>query len=147
MNSGQTSVPLVFRSFSSSRLGTRRNLSALIDADAELFEFLHLGPGGIGERVDVEIQEPVGSEALVPFDIRTRQFYVQDRMRQNGKEIWEWFDGGAVFAVCGDARRMAKDVDKALHEIVIEHGGKSEDEAKEYMKLMKKEGRYLRDVY
>ena len=75
------------------------------------------------------------------------KWYVQDRMRQNAKEIWEWLDNGAVFAVCGDARRMAKDVDKALHEIVQEHGGKDEQGAKDFMKALKKDGRYIRDVY
>ena len=73
--------------------------------------------------------------------------YVQDRMRQNAKKIHDWLEDGAVFAVCGDARRMAKDVDKALHEIVAEQGGMSEADAKAYMKNLKKEGRYIRDVF
>lgn len=75
------------------------------------------------------------------------KWYVQDRMREAAKEFWEWLDNGAVFAVCGDARRMAKDVDKTLHEIVQEHGGMDEAGTREYVKALKKSGRYIRDVY
>ncbi len=73
--------------------------------------------------------------------------YVQDRMLESGAEIWQWFENGAYFAICGDASRMAKDVDAALHQIVEKYGKKSSDEAKEYMNQLKKEKRYVRDVY
>ncbi|MBC2606981.1 assimilatory sulfite reductase (NADPH) flavoprotein subunit [Pelagicoccus albus] len=75
------------------------------------------------------------------------KIYVQDRMRENGKELWEWLDKGAYFYVCGDASRMAKDVNQALIDIVAEHGGKSEEDAIAYVKQMTKERRYGRDVY
>lgn len=75
------------------------------------------------------------------------KIYVQDRMRENGKEIWAWLDKGAYFYVCGDASRMAKDVNQALIDIVAEHGGKSEEDAQAYVKQMTKERRYGRDVY
>jgi len=76
-----------------------------------------------------------------------KKVYVQDRMLENSAELWKWLQGGASFFVCGDAKRMAKDVDAALHTIAQEQGGLSEEEAKNYFKLLKKEKRYLRDVY
>jgi sulfite reductase (NADPH) flavoprotein alpha-component len=76
------------------------------------------------------------------------KIYVQHRMLENAAEIWKWLDGeGAHFFVCGDARRMAKDVDAALRKIVQEHGGKSVDEANEYVEKLKGDKRYKRDVY
>ena len=75
------------------------------------------------------------------------KIYVQNRMLENGAELWSWLDAGAHFYVCGDASRMAKDVDTALHKIVETHGGKSADEAKTYVAKMKNEKRYQRDVY
>ncbi len=76
-----------------------------------------------------------------------KKIYVQDRMRENGAELWKWLEAGAYFYVCGDAKRMAKDVDAALGEIVRTHGGKDETAAAEYIGALKKAGRYLRDVY
>lgn len=73
--------------------------------------------------------------------------YVQDRMRENAAELWSWIKGGAHFYVCGDAKRMAKDVDVALHDIIAEQGGMPVEQAAEYVKQMKKEKRYQRDVY
>jgi sulfite reductase (NADPH) flavoprotein alpha-component len=76
------------------------------------------------------------------------KIYVQHRMRDNAAEIWKWLNAdGAHFFVCGDARRMAKDVDAALRKIVQEHGGKSIDEANQYVEKLKSEKRYKRDVY
>jgi len=75
------------------------------------------------------------------------KIYVQDRMREAGAELWRWLDEGAHFYVCGDAKRMAKDVDAALHEIVAEHGGHSEAAAADYVADLKKQKRYQRDVY
>lgn len=73
--------------------------------------------------------------------------YVQDRMRENAAELWSWLKRGAHFYVCGDAKRMAKDVDVALHDIVAEQGGMTVEQAADYVKQMKKEKRYQRDVY
>lgn len=75
------------------------------------------------------------------------KIYVQDRMRENAAELWSWLQGGAHFFVCGDAKRMAKDVDTALHNIVAAQGGMSVEQAAEYVKQMKKDKRYQRDVY
>ncbi|MEC5125322.1 assimilatory sulfite reductase (NADPH) flavoprotein subunit [Verrucomicrobiales bacterium BCK34] len=75
------------------------------------------------------------------------KIYVQQRMIEAGAELWKWLEEGAHFYVCGDAKRMAKDVDDALHSIVAQHGGKTETEAASYLSAMKKEKRYQRDVY
>jgi sulfite reductase (NADPH) flavoprotein alpha-component len=77
-----------------------------------------------------------------------QKIYVQHRIIENAAEIWKWLDAeGAHFFVCGDARRMAKDVDAALRKIVHEEGGKSIDEANEYVEKLKSDKRYKRDVY
>jgi sulfite reductase (NADPH) flavoprotein alpha-component len=76
------------------------------------------------------------------------KIYVQHRMKENAAEIWKWLDGeGAHFFVCGDARRMAKDVDATLRRIVQEQGGKNTGEANEYVEKLKSDKRYKRDVY
>ena len=76
-----------------------------------------------------------------------KKVYVQDRMRENAKELYTWLQEGASFCVCGDASRMAVDVDKALHDIVAQQGGLSEQAAIDYVKQLKADKRYLRDVY
>ncbi len=75
------------------------------------------------------------------------KIYVQHRMHENGAELFDWLENGAYFYVCGDAKRMAKDVDAALHAVVEKHGGKSAEQAKEYVEALKKEKRYRKDVY
>lgn len=79
---------------------------------------------------------------------QAHKIYVQHKMLEHAAEIWKWIDGeGAQFFVCGDARRMAKDVDAALRKIVHEQGGKSVDEANAYVEKLKTDKRYKRDVY
>lgn len=73
--------------------------------------------------------------------------YVQDRMREHGPELWHWLQDGARLYVCGDASRMAKDVDRALRDLATQHGGLSEPEAAAYVKQLAAEKRYVRDVY
>ncbi|MFE7444120.1 sulfite reductase flavoprotein subunit alpha, partial [Streptomyces chartreusis] len=73
--------------------------------------------------------------------------YVQDRMREHGPELWRWLQDGAHFYVCGDASRMAKDVDRALRDIAVAHGGLAEAEASAYVKQLAAAKRYVRDVY
>ena len=75
------------------------------------------------------------------------KIYVQHRMMEEGRDVWDWLQRGAVFYVCGDASRMAKDVDKALHDIAEKFGGHSPEAAAEYVKKLDEEHRYLRDVY
>jgi sulfite reductase (NADPH) flavoprotein alpha-component len=78
---------------------------------------------------------------------QARKIYVQDRMREQGEKIWQWLEEGAYFCVCGDASRMAKDVDQALREIVREFGKFDEVETVNYMRKLNMSKRYLRDVY
>ena len=68
-------------------------------------------------------------------------------MREVGRELWAWLGKGAHIYVCGDAQRMAKDVERALVEIVAQHGMRSTDEAARYVAELKKYGRYQPDVY
>ena len=75
------------------------------------------------------------------------KIYVQDRMREQGAELFALLEQGGYFFVCGDAYRMAKDVDKALHEVIATHGNLSAEKAEEYVNQMKKDKRYVRDVY
>ncbi len=78
---------------------------------------------------------------------QAHKIYVQDRMRQHGAELFQWLEEGAYFFVCGDAKRMAADVDKALHEVIATHGGRNADEAAAYVYKLKNDRRYVRDVY
>ncbi len=78
---------------------------------------------------------------------QAHKIYVQHRMLEEGAELWRWLDAGAVFYVCGDASRMAKDVDLALHQVVEKFGGQTPEAAAEYVQQMTKEHRYLKDVY
>ena len=99
-----------------------------------------------------EIEEMQSSGLLSKVDLafsrdQEQKIYVQDKMIQNGAEMFEWLEKGGYFFICGDAYRMAKDVDKALHALIAKHGKMSEDEAAGYVKSLKKEKRYVRDVY
>lgn len=78
---------------------------------------------------------------------KEHKVYVQHRMQENAAELWRWLDAGAYFYVCGDALKMAKDVDAALRSIVQEQSGKSPEEAQAYVEQMKVDKRYKRDVY
>ena len=76
-----------------------------------------------------------------------KKFYVQDRMREVGRELWTWLAEGANVYVCGDAKRMAKDVERALVDIVAQFGARSTDEAVSFVAELKKKGRFQQDVY
>jgi sulfite reductase (NADPH) flavoprotein alpha-component len=76
-----------------------------------------------------------------------QKVYVQDRMREKSAELWQWLQDGACFFVCGDASRMATDVDRALKDIVAKQGNMSEGDAKAYVEKMSADQRYVRDVY
>jgi sulfite reductase (NADPH) flavoprotein alpha-component len=75
------------------------------------------------------------------------KIYVQDRMREAGRDLWSWLTDGAHIYVCGDAKRMAKDVELALVDIVAQHGARTPDEATSFVGDLKKNGRYQQDVY
>jgi sulfite reductase (NADPH) flavoprotein alpha-component len=77
------------------------------------------------------------------------KIYVQHRLKEHGAEIWEWFENGAYFYICGDKQYMAKDVHRALISIAEEHGGMSNEDATHFIEktMMREQKRYLRDVY
>lgn len=75
------------------------------------------------------------------------KIYVQHRILEAADELYQWLEGGAYFYICGDAARMAKDVDVALHQVVEKAGGKSVEEAAAYIDALKKAKRYRKDVY
>lgn len=78
---------------------------------------------------------------------QAHKIYVQHRMLENAAELYDWLENGAYFYVCGDAERMAKDVDLALHQIVQQAGGKSPEQAAEYVENLHLTKRYRKDVY
>lgn len=99
-----------------------------------------------------ELNEMNAQGVLTRLDLafsrdQDQKIYVQHRMKENGKDLYDWLENGAYFYVCGDATRMAKDVDKALHEVIAEAGSLSSDGAADYVANLKREKRYLRDVY
>jgi sulfite reductase (NADPH) flavoprotein alpha-component len=78
---------------------------------------------------------------------QAHKIYVQQRIRQSGRELYAWLENGAHVYVCGDATRMAKDVHAALREVIVAHGAKSPEDAEAHLALLATERRYLRDVY
>ncbi|MDH0747677.1 bifunctional nitrate reductase/sulfite reductase flavoprotein subunit alpha [Pseudomonas sp. GD03842] len=78
---------------------------------------------------------------------QAEKVYVQHRIRQQGAELWRWLQEGARVYVCGDATHMARDVDRALRDVIAEQGGMSAEGADEYLRLLADGQRYLRDVY
>lgn len=99
-----------------------------------------------------ELESMQSSGLLTRLDLafsrdQAQKIYVQDRMQEHGKELFSWLEEGGYFFVCGDAYRMAKDVDKALHAIVAEQGNISAESAVDYVNQLKKDKRYVRDVY
>ena len=76
-----------------------------------------------------------------------KKTYVQDKLREDGKEVWSWLERGAHFYICGDAKRMASDVEKALAEVVAKESGQDEAAARSFIASLKKNGRFQADVY
>jgi sulfite reductase (NADPH) flavoprotein alpha-component len=68
-------------------------------------------------------------------------------MRDDGRDLWAWLERGAYIYVCGDALRMAKDAERALTDVVAEHGKRSPEDAARYVAELKKNDRYQADVY
>lgn len=99
-----------------------------------------------------EIEQFIADQTLTRLDLawsrdQKQKIYVQDLMLKNGAEIWAWLNDGASFYVCGDASRMAKDVDTALRSIAYEHGKLDSEACDAFMADLKKTKRYQRDVY
>lgn len=100
----------------------------------------------------VEIQGYLKSGLLSKVDVafsrdQAEKVYVQDKLRKNSKEVFDWLEAGAHFYVCGDANRMAKDVHNALIDIITENTDKSNEEADQYLKDLRSANRYQKDVY
>ncbi|EBN7466718.1 NADPH-dependent assimilatory sulfite reductase flavoprotein subunit, partial [Salmonella enterica] len=100
----------------------------------------------------VEWQRYVKEGVLNRIDLawsrdQKEKIYVQDKLREQGAELWRWINDGAHIYVCGDARRMAADVEKALLEVIAEFGGMDLESADEYLSELRVERRYQRDVY
>lgn len=100
----------------------------------------------------VEWQRYVKEGLLTHIDLawsrdQKHKIYVQDKLREKGAELWRWIQEGAHIYVCGDASRMAKDVEQALLEVVAEHGGMDTETADEFLSELRVERRYQRDVY
>jgi sulfite reductase (NADPH) flavoprotein alpha-component len=99
-----------------------------------------------------EFADYAASGLLTRFDTafsrdQTSKIYVQHRIREQGREIWSWLNDGAYLYLCGDAERMAPDVDAAIHAVAEEHGGMSKEAAAEYVANLRATKRYRRDVY
>lgn len=100
----------------------------------------------------VEWQGYLKSGLLTKMDVafsrdQTEKIYVQDRIKENAKEVFEWLKRGAHLYICGDANHMAKDVHQALVEIIAEHGQLTIEQAQDYLKSLRSHKRYQKDVY
>ncbi|EAX0557422.1 NADPH-dependent assimilatory sulfite reductase flavoprotein subunit, partial [Salmonella enterica] len=100
----------------------------------------------------VEWQRYVKEGVLNRIDLawsrdQKEKIYVQDKLREQGAELWRWINDGAHIYVCGDARRMAADVEKALLEVIAEFGAMDIEAADEFLSELRVERRYQRDVY
>jgi sulfite reductase (NADPH) flavoprotein alpha-component len=100
----------------------------------------------------VEWQQALKRGQLQRLDLafsrdQAHKIYVQQRIRQSGRELYTWLENGAHLYVCGDATQMAKDVHAALRDVIAEHGGKSAEDAEAYLAQLASARRYSRDIY
>ena len=100
----------------------------------------------------IEWQKALKKGVLGKIDLafsrdQEEKIYVQHRLAQQQKEVFDWLQNGASFYLCGDMKHMAKDVQKTLLEIIQTQGGMSEDQARDYFKKLKKDKRFQADVY
>ncbi len=100
----------------------------------------------------VEWQQALKDGTLHRLDLafsrdQAHKVYVQDRLRERGRELFAWLEDGAYLYVCGDATRMARDVEAALLTAIAEHGARSPEDARDYLNTLQQQGRYARDVY
>lgn len=99
-------------------------------------EFLAWEKNGVLQRLDTAFSRD-----------QAQKIYVQQRIRENAAQIWKWLEEGAYFYICGDSKRMAPDVEAAMMEAIAVHSGRGAEYALEYVAAMKKQKRYLKDVY
>ena len=100
----------------------------------------------------LEWQQALRSGQLQRLDLafsrdQADKVYVQHKLREQGRDLFDWLEGGAHLYVCGDASRMARDVEATLLELIATHGGRDADGAREYLGALQQQGRYARDVY
>jgi len=100
----------------------------------------------------VEWQGYLKSGLLTKMDVafsrdQAEKVYVQDRIKENAKEVFEWLERGAHLYICGDANRMAKDVHNTLVDVIAEQGGLTPEQAEDYLKSLRSNKRYQKDVY
>lgn len=100
----------------------------------------------------LELQNYLKRGLLTKLDVafsrdQAAKVYVQDKLRQHGSEVWQWLEQGAHLYICGDANRMAKDVQQALLDIVQQYGGKTAEQAQAYLDELRVAKRYQKDVY
>lgn len=99
-----------------------------------------------------ELLEQMQQTGFLKLDLafsrdQAQKIYVQDRIKEQGAEFYQWLEDGAYFYICGDALRMAKDVDKAIQEVIMKYGKTDQAGAEDYINKLKKAKRYVRDVY
>ena len=100
----------------------------------------------------VEWQNYLKSGLLTKMDVafsrdQAEKVYVQDRLKEQGSDVFAWLERGAHLYICGDANRMAKDVHQTLVEIIVEHGKLTVEQAEDYLKSLRSNKRYQKDVY
>jgi sulfite reductase (NADPH) flavoprotein alpha-component len=100
----------------------------------------------------LELQNYLKRGLLTKLDVafsrdQAQKVYVQDKLRTHGSEVWQWLQDGAHLYICGDANRMAKDVQQALLDIVQQYGGKTAEQAQAYLDELRVAKRYQKDVY
>lgn len=100
----------------------------------------------------IEWQAHLESGLLSKLDVafsrdQKEKIYVQDRIRQNAKEVYQWLENGAYFYICGDKDNMAKDVENSLLEVIISESGRNKEQAQEYLSALVEQDRFLKDVY
>ncbi|QCI19982.1 assimilatory sulfite reductase (NADPH) flavoprotein subunit [Buchnera aphidicola (Brevicoryne brassicae)] len=100
----------------------------------------------------IEWQEYIKKGLLTKMSLawsrdQERKIYIQDKIRENGKEIWSWIENGAQIYICGNASKMAKDVEKALLDIISQNGNMSAEDSNEFLNNLRLNQRYKRDVY
>ena len=133
-----------FRSFLEERqaTGQKGNNWLFFGEQREKLDYLY------GEQIKAMHRDGVLTRLNTAFSRdQAKKIYVQDRMREHAAEIFEWLEPGAYFYVCGDATRMAKDVELALLDAIAKGSNGTLDQATEYLAAMKKQKRYQRDIY
>jgi sulfite reductase (NADPH) flavoprotein alpha-component len=133
-----------FRSFLADRQATgAKSRSWLFFGDQhEKSDFLY------GDTLQTWLKDGTLSRLDTAFSRdQAQKIYVQDRMRDQAADLWRWLQDGAHFYVCGDAMRMARDVDAMLRKIATTEGRLTDDQAREWIVALARQGRYLRDIY